>query len=149
MNADTALFTPSKPKDLEIWKSIGVPSRGNDLYTAVKTGFDAAVYTRLAKEMDLDAKRLGQVLCISPSTILRRYKGGRFNTEESDKIARATEVLSAATELFEGDRAAALRWLRSPVKGLGNKPPLEMLGTSVETDAVLDLIGRLEHGVVA
>ncbi|WP_223507938.1 antitoxin Xre/MbcA/ParS toxin-binding domain-containing protein [Pseudomonas sp. BF-B-25] len=36
--------------------------------------------------------------------------------------------------------------MKSPVQGLGSRCPLEMLGTRVETEAVLYLIGRLERG---
>jgi uncharacterized protein (DUF2384 family) len=35
------------------------------------------------------------------------------------------------------------------VQGLGGARPAEMIATSAGTDAVLDLIGRLEHGVFA
>ncbi|MEX5670013.1 antitoxin Xre/MbcA/ParS toxin-binding domain-containing protein, partial [Pseudomonas neuropathica] len=44
--------------------------------------------------------------------------------------------------------SAVNEWLTSPVRGLGSKRPLEMLGTRVEANAVLDLIGRLERGVL-
>lgn len=36
----------------------------------------------------------------------------------------------------------------SPLRGLGPKTPLDMLGTRVEANAVLDLIGRLERAVL-
>jgi hypothetical protein len=36
--------------------------------------------------------------------------------------------------------------MKSPVQGLGSRCHLEMLGTRVETEAVLYLIGRLERG---
>jgi putative toxin-antitoxin system antitoxin component (TIGR02293 family) len=50
--------------------------------------------------------------------------------------------------LFENDAVAVAQWMNSPILGLGSKRPLEMVGTRVETDAVLDLIGRLEQGVL-
>jgi uncharacterized protein (DUF2384 family) len=37
--------------------------------------------------------------------------------------------------------------MTTPVRGLGFKAPLSMLGTRVEAEALLDLMGRLEHGV--
>ena len=36
---------------------------------------------------------------------------------------------------------------KSNVRGLGNKKPLNMLGTSAESQALLSLIGQLEKGV--
>jgi putative toxin-antitoxin system antitoxin component (TIGR02293 family) len=58
-------------------------------------------------------------------------------------------IFDAAIELFEGDVLAVRNWMISPVRGLDGKAPMKMLGTRVESRAVLDLIGRLEHGVIA
>nr|WP_237150797.1 MULTISPECIES: antitoxin Xre/MbcA/ParS toxin-binding domain-containing protein [unclassified Pseudomonas] len=57
-------------------------------------------------------------------------------------------VFEQALFLFEDDAATATEWMSSPVRGLGSKRPLEMLRTRVETNAVLDLIGRLQRGVL-
>lgn len=64
------------------------------------------------------------------------------------RIIQFVEVYEAAVRLFEGDREAARQWMKSPVKGLGGKAPMEMLSIGIELDAVLDMIGRLEHGIV-
>ncbi|WP_397473501.1 antitoxin Xre/MbcA/ParS toxin-binding domain-containing protein [Pusillimonas sp.] len=65
---------------------------------------------------------------------------------ETDKISRFTQVFVAATRLFEGYVQAGLRWLTHPVKGLGDIP-INMIATSAQTEALLNLIGRLEHGI--
>ncbi|MCE3028960.1 antitoxin Xre/MbcA/ParS toxin-binding domain-containing protein [Salinicola sp. DM10] len=54
-------------------------------------------------------------------------------------------VWRAALELFEGDRAAAERWLHREAKGLEGKRPVDVM--QEDPRQVLDLIGRLEHGV--
>jgi len=46
-----------------------------------------------------------------------------------------------------GTNEGALEWIRSSVTGLGDRQPIEMLGTQAEFDLVMDVIGRLEHGV--
>ncbi|PMG93689.1 antitoxin Xre/MbcA/ParS toxin-binding domain-containing protein [Vibrio breoganii] len=56
------------------------------------------------------------------------------------------KVFQAALALF-GSEEAANHWLKSSVRGLGNKRPIDMLSTTQDTKAVLNLIGRLEHGV--
>ncbi|AFT68843.1 hypothetical protein B5T_00558 [Alloalcanivorax dieselolei B5] len=66
---------------------------------------------------------------------------------EQKEPYRFAEVLKAATDLFEGDKARARQWLLNPVRGLGGRRPIEMLATSAGAEAVLNLIGRLEHGV--
>jgi putative toxin-antitoxin system antitoxin component (TIGR02293 family) len=51
-------------------------------------------------------------------------------------------VLKAAVAMFEGDEDAAEKWLKQPLPALDGKSPAE----SSLMD-VMDLIGRLEHGV--
>ncbi|HSH83852.1 MAG TPA: MbcA/ParS/Xre antitoxin family protein [Guyparkeria sp.] len=53
---------------------------------------------------------------------------------------RATEVL--------GDQAAAERWLTTPKPALAGQIPLDLAQQGEEGEReVLDLLGRLEHGV--
>ena len=60
---------------------------------------------------------------------------------------RYVKILVAAVGLFDGNEKEALRWLRNPVKALGNKRPVDMLSNDADTQIVLNVIGRLEHGV--
>jgi putative toxin-antitoxin system antitoxin component (TIGR02293 family) len=53
----------------------------------------------------------------------------------------------AATRLFEGDSAAANRWLRRGNKALGGRSPIEFGKTSPQTREVAALIARLEQGI--
>ncbi|MEZ8437763.1 antitoxin Xre/MbcA/ParS toxin-binding domain-containing protein [Vibrio splendidus] len=46
-----------------------------------------------------------------------------------------------------GSEEAANHWFKNPVRGLGNKRPIDMLSTAEDTKVVIDFIGRLEHGV--
>lgn len=141
------LYYPAAPSCADFWRSLGIPPRGNRLHEALRRGLPYAVFGRLADLAGLDRKALAKFAAIAPATLQRRAKAGRFNQDESDRLYRLAEVLKAATDLFEGDRDAANAWLNKPIRGLGGRRPMEMLATSAETEAVLDLIGRLEHGV--
>lgn len=68
---------------------------------------------------------------------------------EADKLDQFPEVLKAAIDLFNGDEAAVREWLSKPAKALGGQEPLSMLKTHAGTEDVLNLIGRLGHGVIA
>ncbi|MEQ3622997.1 MAG: antitoxin Xre/MbcA/ParS toxin-binding domain-containing protein [Marinobacter sp.] len=57
-------------------------------------------------------------------------------------------VIAEAVELFEGDKAAAEQWLSTPVRGLGQKTPNELLTSEEGIEQVRTLIGRLEHGII-
>ena len=57
-------------------------------------------------------------------------------------------VLSAAGKLFNGDMRRAAEWLDTPAKGLGGKKPSELTSTVVGAEAVINLIGQIEHSVI-
>ncbi|RAI70845.1 toxin-antitoxin system, antitoxin component [Pseudomonas fluorescens] len=71
----------------------------------------------------------------------------RVSTVESDQIYALVTLLNAAIELFEGDPFAVRQWMKSPARGLNSRAPLDMMATRLETQAVIDVIGQLEHGV--
>lgn len=64
----------------------------------------------------------------------------------SDRKVRYEIALAAAIELFEGSRPSAERWLGVYVRGLGAKP-IDLLDSDDGLQQVLNVIGRLEHGV--
>ncbi|GGI75735.1 antitoxin [Shewanella hanedai] len=145
------VFTPtsSAKKVMSFWQLVGVPARGASLYAALHNGLPFEVYAKLAKISGLEKSELANATVIASATLQRRAKAGRFNKDESDRLYRFAEVYKSALDLFEGNNSDASKWLKNPVRGLGDKRPIEMLSTSAETEAVLNLIGRLEHGVFA
>ncbi|MDW7748897.1 MbcA/ParS/Xre antitoxin family protein [Halomonas sp.] len=67
-----------------------------------------------------------------------------LGTDESEeKIAIA--IWRAAIEMFGGYRTAADRWLHHESMGLGWKRPIDVM--QEDPQQLLDLIGRIEHGV--
>jgi len=129
------------------WQRVGIPARGTQLYMTLKEGMPFSVFKKLAAASGLEQKALARYVAIPPATLQRRAKADRFSLEESDRLYRFAEVLNATVELFEGDQDQAGVWLLSSLRGLGGRRPVDMIATSAETEAVLDLIGRLEHGV--
>lgn len=53
------------------------------------------------------------------------------------------ELFEAACRLFEGDGESAWIWLKKPQVALGGLPPAQ-----VSLEDTLNLIARLEHGIV-
>jgi putative toxin-antitoxin system antitoxin component (TIGR02293 family) len=141
------LYQPTPSAESGFWARLGLPSRGAELHKALHRGFPYQVFRRLVELSELDRKELARVTAIAPATLQRRSKAGRFSPDESDRLYRFAQVFKAALDLFDGDEAMASHWLTHPVQGLGHRCPVEMLTTSAETQDVMDLIGRLEHGV--
>jgi len=86
---------------------------------------------------------------IAPATLKRRREAGHLNQAESDRVYRLTRLYQQAIHLFEGDSAMARDWLEQPAKALGGRTPMAYMETEAGADEVEDLIGRLEHGVIA
>lgn len=56
------------------------------------------------------------------------------------------DVTARAVEVF-GSREKALRWLKAPVRSLGDRSPLSLMDTEEGIGRVSDVLGRVEHGV--
>ncbi|WP_206613562.1 type II toxin-antitoxin system Xre/ParS family antitoxin [Parahaliea mediterranea] len=145
----TKIYRPVPRNKSGFWETVGLPARGAKLHQVVREGVPYEVFLSLAAVAGLEPKALARYVANSPATLHRRAKAGRFNTDESDRLYRFARVLKAATDLFEGDSKRAGLWMNRPVRGLGGRQPVEMAATSAETEAVLDLIGRMESGVLA
>jgi putative toxin-antitoxin system antitoxin component (TIGR02293 family) len=61
-------------------------------------------------------------------------------------IDSIVDVTARAIEVF-GTREKALRWLKTPVRSLGDQTPLSLLNTTEGVAQVHDTLGRVEHGV--
>ncbi|WP_110651283.1 antitoxin Xre/MbcA/ParS toxin-binding domain-containing protein [Salinicola peritrichatus] len=149
MNTPFEEYKPTASHDANFWRQIGLPARGRELHERLHEGMAYTVYPKLAKLAGIEQKALARYVEIPPATLSRRVKSGRFKVAESDRLYRFAELFRAATELFEGDTSSARDWLLKPNYGLGERRPIEMITTSAEFQTVLNLIGRLEHGVTS
>ncbi|WP_095054780.1 antitoxin Xre/MbcA/ParS toxin-binding domain-containing protein [Pseudomonas sp. Irchel s3b2] len=141
-------YQPSPSVSGSIWETLGLPSRGTRLHDLIHVGLSFELLDQVASLLQMQRADISNALCMSPAMLARRAKTGRFNTAESDRLVALIAVYEEALSLFENDAVAAKKWMNCRVRGLGSRRPLDMLGTRVETNAVLDLIGRLERGVV-
>ena len=141
-------YQPGPQIPQSIWMTLGLPSRGTRLHDLVHEGLPFEYLERIASLLQVPRGVVFKAICMSPTTMARRAKAGRFDTVESDRLVALVSLFEEALSLFENDKAAATKWMSSPVRGLGSRFPLDMLGTRVETKAVLDLIGQLEKGVL-
>lgn len=143
-------FSPSKrPTSNELWRSAGFPaSRGPELILRLRQGLPVSVIETIHSWAGFPKADILRITGINAKTLSRRKaSSGVLSPDESEKIARLIRVADAAVALFEGDREKAVNWMRKPVRGLANETPESLLNTESGAVEVLDLIGRLEHGV--
>ncbi len=119
------------------------------IITMTKKGFPVSVIDRLVGELEIPQRALLEAIALSSATFTRRRRQKRLSPQESDRVYRIAAAYLAALRLFEGDEVAARRWFAAPAKALGGNSPLHHLDTEAGADEVQDLIGRLEHGVIA
>ena len=146
------LYTPDVraiPHDL--LSILGLPATAIAAHDSINAGLSAGVLRDIAGAVSLDEVTLCRMAGIDRNTDSRRLNSAekRFSPEQSARVYTLARVISAARELFEGDSERMANWLNKPAKGLGGKKPAELLSTPAGAEAVLTLIGRLEHGVVS
>ena len=84
--------------------------------------------------------------------MLKSPQKSSAKTVKSIKASRGrladAQVMEAAIGLFEGNVDKAKGWLQKPARALGHSCPIDLLSTPAGVEAVLDLIGKIEHGIV-
>lgn len=132
-----------------IWAELGIPNQGLVLHERILEGLPFSFLDQLAKLVQIEMRLLSDGVGISRSMLGRRIKTGRFTPSESDRLISFITVYEEAVALFESDSVAAVKWMVTPLRALGSRRPLDMLGTRAQSNAVFDLIGRLEMGALA
>lgn len=114
----------------------------------VRHGISAGAVDAAVRTIGIGQFELSRALDIPERTLARRKKEGVLNSDESGKMVRLAQVIERAVEVFE-DKQAALGWLKSQNPALGGSSPLSLLDTELGSLAVVNTLGRIEHGVFA
>lgn len=118
-----------------------------DLIPKIERGFAFSTLTNFVSASGLTIPYTANVIGIPERTLARRKKDNRLSPEESERLLRLSKLYDESLSLFDGDRAAAVNWLRTPKKALRNQSPLQFARTEIGAREVENLIGRIEHGV--
>jgi putative toxin-antitoxin system antitoxin component (TIGR02293 family) len=128
--------------------SLGLTARNStELIRQLEKGFSFKTLRVLESRSGLALSRLASVIGIPERTLARRKASGKLTPDESERLLRISAVFEDAVDLFEGDVPAAVNWLTTPRKALGDHPPLSYARTELGAREVENLIGRLEHGI--
>ena len=144
-------FTPFIPKE-QPPNRYGVvlgleASTVSDLLERLEQGLPTAAFGRLQTLLGISQKALAGFLGLSEATLHRRFAEGRFRAEESERLYRYAEIFEGAATLFENE-AKAKAWLGKPALALGGQTPLDFARSEQGAREVLDVLERLEHGVL-
>lgn len=134
-----AKSTPAKP-------ATALPATA--VHRMILDGLPAAGVATFEKKSGIALRDIRDVLRLTPRTLSVRQAAGKLSADESERLHRLQTVFAAAVGMFNGDAAAAARWLRHPRPALSGSTPLELTRTEVGGQAVLTLIWQVENGVV-
>lgn len=112
----------------------------------LKQGLPATSFDRLRQRLNITDNTLARIVHIPRRTLDRRRSAGRLKTDESERVFRIAQVNDMAVRVL-GSQKKAESWLKKPARGLGGKIPLEYADTNLGALEVINLLGRIEHGV--
>ncbi|MGK3141341.1 type II RES/Xre toxin-antitoxin system antitoxin [Pantoea sp. C2G6] len=146
-----AIYTPGPHRhDPSLLHALNLPETLSDAHQRIALGFSSGVLKRTASLSAFDEAWLCRLAGIDRTTYNRKVKDPQqtFSPDQSGRIYMLIRVLSAASKLFRDDRQRLAQWLETPAKALGGRKPAEMTTTVAGAEAVINLIGQLEHGVI-
>jgi putative toxin-antitoxin system antitoxin component (TIGR02293 family) len=121
-----------------------------DLARLIRDGLPQGAVERVKGLLELSDRELAAAMGVSQKTVsrLRKSRDARVNPVAGDRLYRMARLYALAREVTGGEAQARV-WLRSPQFGLGGQTPLESMLTEAGAREVEDLLGRIEHGVLA
>lgn len=121
----------------------------SELVRRVNEGFPYEAVETLRENVGLSANELADLVQLNPRTLSRRKREGRLHPDESDRVLKLSRVYSSTLRLFNGDLDKSRHWLATPKAALGGESPLDYSRVEVGAREVVDLIGRIEHGIIS
>jgi putative toxin-antitoxin system antitoxin component (TIGR02293 family) len=138
------------PATAEIVKALGGRGRSvnspEDLKDWIREGLPFESIELVMERFGISREEISWALDLPARTLARRKLEQRLRRDESDRLFRLVRIASQAAEVLGGNGQAS-RWLHTPNRALGGKPPLELLDTDLGSRQVEEVLGRIEHGV--
>ncbi|AXV20834.1 hypothetical protein C7U63_13160 [Aeromonas veronii] len=131
-----------------IFDSLGIPSDPLGAHLWIVAGVAPGIIHRLAELMSTDLGLICRVAGISRRTVARKLRiGAPLSISQGARVYGVVQALEAVLSLHRNNAARALSWLHRPAWGLGGVAPATLLTTDMGVQAVIHLVGRIQHGV--
>ena len=130
-----------------VFKGRAVPT-SIELRARIREGLPYRSFESVRERLRLSIPETATVLHMPARTLARRRQSRKLDPEESDRLYRLARVAAHAVSAF-GEEEKAATWLRRPNRALNGEPPIHVLDTDIGAQQVEDILGRIEHGIVA
>ncbi|MBC8048135.1 MAG: DUF2384 domain-containing protein [Fimbriimonadaceae bacterium] len=117
-----------------------------DLMQLTRNGLQLAAVIRVAQFLNITLDKMANILHISPRTVQRKKDTDVLSPYSSEQAIEVAEVIAKGMEIFR-DREKFNKWMQSEIRALNFQKPIDMLDTSFGTKLILQVLGRIEHGV--
>lgn len=111
-----------------------------------REGLDSSEADRIAGLLGVTGKEMARLLNQSVATFHRRAKSGRLDAATSERLLMLGRLAEHGEAVFQ-DAGKFTRWLRRPLRLLGDREPLNLMDSPTGVLLVEDILGRIEHGV--
>ena len=129
-------------------EGLGIPRDPLGAHVWIVAGVAPDILYRFAELMRTDVGTVCQWAGISRSTLARKLRiAVPLSISQGARVYGVAQALEAVLSLHRNNTARALSWLHRPAWGLGGKRPAEVLSTALGAQAVIVLVGRIQHGV--
>ncbi|MFM4811867.1 antitoxin Xre/MbcA/ParS toxin-binding domain-containing protein [Aeromonas dhakensis] len=131
-----------------IFDSLGIPSDPLGAHLWIVAGVAPGSIHRLAELMSADIGLICRLAGISRHTVARKLRiGAPLSISQGARVYGVVQALDVVLSLHRNNAARALSWLHRPAWGLGGVAPAALLTTDMGVQAVIHLVGRIQHGV--
>ena len=117
-----------------------------DLLQLARKGISKKALVALAKKVSLTLEEIATVLHISERTLQRYTPTTLVKTEYADKAIELARLYERGVDVLGSEKAFS-GWVKTPNMALGGEIPFNILDTRIGFKMVLDILGRIEHGV--
>ena len=112
----------------------------------IEEGFPLESVDQISDSIGIERNKTLDLIGLPKRTYARRKKEGRLDLSESDRLFRLARIFVSA-RLVLGSTEKASRWLQKRNRALGNRVPLDLLGTDIGAHEVEKILGRIQHGI--
>jgi putative toxin-antitoxin system antitoxin component (TIGR02293 family) len=119
-----------------------------DWVSAIRRGFPSQALDSFAARLGATDLEIAGMLGISVRALAGRRRKKNLSPYESERLLRAAKTVARSEDVF-GDLANGFSWLKATNISLGGVTPVSLIDTEIGSELVSDVLGRIEHGIVA
>lgn len=111
-----------------------------------RVGIAGSEADQIARLLGVTDKEMAPLLNQSIATFHRQAKAGRLDASTSERLLLLGRLAHYGATVFQ-DQGKFTRWLRRPLRLLGDRSPLDLMDSPTGVQLVEDILGRIEYGV--